>query len=120
MHGLFPCHVGMRIRLVAKLDADKGMVQDTLATIMDFEFHSNDRARYGQCKGGELFSPEYLPSGLWVADDGYQGCCGYEDLLTRCTAHIENFQEAERLAKKLACVIRKPQRRTSYFCELFS
>ena len=99
MHGLFPCHVGMRIRLVAKLDADKGMVQDTLATIMDFEFHSNDRARYGQCKGGELFSPEYLPSGLWVADDGYQGCCGYEDLLTRCTAHIENFQEAERLAK---------------------
>ena len=36
MHGLFPCHVGMRIRLVAKLDADKGMVQDTLATIMDF------------------------------------------------------------------------------------
>ena len=99
MHGLFPCHVGMRIRLVAKLDADKGMVQDTLATIMDFEFHSNDRARYGQCKGGELFSPEYLPSGLWVAVDGYQGCCGYEDLLTRCTAHIENFQEAERLAK---------------------
>ena len=99
MHGLFPCHVGMRIRLVAKLDADKGMVQDTLATIMDCEFQSNDRARYRQCKGGELFSPEYLPSGLWVAVDGYQGCCGYEDLLTRCTAHIENFQEAERLAK---------------------
>ena len=70
MHGLFPCHVGMRIRLFAKLDADKGMVQDTLATIMDFEFHSNDRARYGQCKGGELFSPEYLPSGLCVRVDG--------------------------------------------------
>jgi hypothetical protein len=99
MHGLFPCHVGMRIRLVAKLDADKGMVQDTLATIMDFEFHSTDRARYRQCKGGELFSPEYLPSGLWVAVDGYQGCSGYEDLLARCTAHIENYQEAERLAK---------------------
>ena len=99
MHGLFPCHVGMRIRLVAKLDAKKGMVQDTMATIMDFEFHSSDRHRYHKCKGGELFSPEYLPSGLWVAVDGYQGCAGWEDLLSQCAPHMPNDAKAEELAK---------------------
>ena len=99
MHGLFPCHVGMRIRLVAKLDAKKGMVQDTMATIMDFEFHSIDRHRYQKCKGGELFSPEYLPSGLWVAVDGYQGCAGWEDLLSQCAPHMPNDAKAEELAK---------------------
>ena len=101
MHGLFPCHVGMRIRLVAKLYGKKGMVQDTMATVMDFEFHSSDRARYQKCKGGELFSPEYLPSGLWVAVDGYQGCVGYEDLLSRWSTHIKDQEKAVKLAKSL-------------------
>ena len=40
MHGMFPCHIGMDIRFLAKLDGDAGMVQDTQAKIIDFEFHS--------------------------------------------------------------------------------
>ena len=99
MHGLFPCHTGMRIRFVAKLDAEKGMVQDTHATIMDFEFHDVDRAQYRGCKGGELFSPRFLPAGLWVAVDGYQGCAGWEALLDICRPHVADDQAAERLAK---------------------
>ena len=33
MHGVLPCHVGMEVRLLEKLDSDAGMVQDTQATI---------------------------------------------------------------------------------------
>ena len=101
MHGLFPCHAGMRIRFVAKLDAEKGMVQDTQATIIDFEFHDADRARYRQCKGGELFSPKFLPAGLWVAVDGYQGCPKSEALLKMCRSHVTDEQAAERLARSV-------------------
>jgi len=99
MHGLFPCHVGMRIRFVAKLDAAKGMVQDTQATIMDFEFHTDDRERYRDCEGGKLFSPKFLPAGLWVAVDGYQGCPGWEAVLKICRSHVKDEQAAERLAR---------------------
>eukprot|EP00438_Fugacium_kawagutii_P008508 Skav231130 [mRNA] locus=scaffold992:20033:20710:+ [translate_table: standard] len=101
MHGLFPCHVGMRVRLVAKVDADRGMVQDTIGTVVDFEFHDSDRVRYLRCSGGALFSPEYLPSGLWVSVDGYQGCDGWEGLLEICERHLPDAESAKRLAKSM-------------------
>ena len=50
-------------------------------------------------KGGGLFWPEYLPSGLWVAVDGYQGCSGYEDLFAHCSAHIDDHDRAMGPAK---------------------
>ena len=99
MHGLFPCHTRMRVRFVAKLDAEKGMVQDTLATIMDFEFRNGHRIQYRRCKGDEFFSPKFLPAGLWAAVDGYQGCSGWEALLDICRLHVADDLAAERLAK---------------------
>ena len=30
VHGILPCFVGMEIRLLARVDADQGLVQDTL------------------------------------------------------------------------------------------
>ena len=52
MRGVLPCHVGMEIRLLAKLDGSAGMVQDTQATILDFEFHPDDRRGYRHTAGG--------------------------------------------------------------------
>ena len=61
MHGIFPCYAGMQIRLLARLDAEQGLVQDTVATIMDFELHATDRERYLSAAAGDIFAPRYLP-----------------------------------------------------------
>ena len=99
MHGIFPCHVGMQVRLIAKLDADKGMIQDTVGTIMGFEFHSQDRRRYSVCAGGDLFSPRYLPSGIWLSIDGFQGCSDWMNLMDLCRQHVPDDATAEKLAR---------------------
>lgn len=99
MHGIFPCHVGMQVRLIAKLDAEKGMIQDTIGTIMDFEFHSVDRAAYSQCRGGEIFSPQFLPSGIWLSVEGYQGCRNVDDLVELCSRSVSDAAAAAHLAR---------------------
>lgn len=101
MHLVFPCHVGMRVRLVAKVEAARGMVQDTTGTIVGFEFHETDEDNYLRHGGGELFSPNFLPSGLWLSVDGYEGCCGSDDLLAICSEHVSDRASAEKLAKSL-------------------
>ena len=99
VHGILPCHVGMKIRFLAKLDAEKNLVQDTLATIMDFEFHAEDRRAYQETKAGEIFYPRFLPSGLWVAVEGYSGCADWEELFSLCRRHVEDDPAAEKLAR---------------------
>ena len=99
MHGMFPCHVGMDIRFLAKLDGDAGMVQDTQAKIIDFEFHSLDREAYRQTAPGEMFYPRFLPSGLWVSVKGYSGCPDWEELQEMCRKHVQTDEEACKLAK---------------------
>ena len=73
MHGVFPCHVGMEVRLLAKLDGEQGLVQDTVATILDFEFDPTDRVGYCNAGAGELFSPCHLLAGLYLSVRGYRG-----------------------------------------------
>ena len=99
MHGMFPCHIGMDIRFLAKLDGDAGMVQDTQAKIIDFEFHSLDREAYRQTAPGEMFYPRFLPSGLWVSVKGYSGCPDWEELQEMCRKHVQTDEEACKLAK---------------------
>ena len=99
MHGMFPCHIGMDIRFLAKLDGDAGMVQDTQAKIIDFEFHSLDREAYRQTAPGEMFYPRFLPSGLRVSVKGYSGCPDWEELQEMCRKHVQTDEEACKLAK---------------------
>ena len=99
MHGVFPCHIGMDIRFLAKLDGDAGMVQDTQAKIIDFELHSLDREAYCQTVPGEMFYPRFLPSGLWVSVKGYSGCPDWDDLQEMCRKHVQTDEEACKLAK---------------------
>ncbi|CAK9002078.1 Uncharacterized protein (Fragment) [Durusdinium trenchii] len=99
MHGMFPCHVGMDIRFLAKLDGDAGMVQDTQAKIIDFEFHSLDREAYRQTAPGDMFYPRFLPSGLWVSVKEYSGCPDWEELQEMCRKHVQTDEEACKLAK---------------------
>ena len=99
IHGILPCFVGMEIRLLARVDADQGLVQDTVATIMDFGFHDADRARYLKTPAGEMFTPRYVPSGLLVSIKGYQGCSGWESFMPLCVKHTNSPEQAEKLAR---------------------
>ena len=92
-HGILPCHVGMEIRLLAKLDGQAGMVQDTQAVILDFEFHAEDRAAHKRLAPGSLFSPRFLPSGLWVSVKGYAGNQDWPDVFELCRSHVSTGQE---------------------------
>ena len=74
IHGILPVHVGMRLRLLAKFDADKGLVQETTCTVVDFELHEQDRLLYDATAPGELFHPNFLPAGFWVSVDNYDKC----------------------------------------------
>ena len=54
VHGIFPCRAGVEIRLLSKVDGKLGLVQDTVAAILDFEFEQQDREecmRTGAGKG---------------------------------------------------------------------
>ena len=62
--GIFPCHVGMEIRFLAKVDGKKCLAQDTVATILDFEFHEQDREEHKRIGSGKPFNPRSLPSRL--------------------------------------------------------
>ena len=101
MHGVLPCHVGMEVRLLEKLDSDAGMVQDTQATILDFEFHPEDRRAYRHAAPGSVFSPRYLPSGLWVSVHKYAGNKDWQAMAEICRPHVENEKAAEKLARSL-------------------
>ncbi|CAE7839254.1 PIF7 [Symbiodinium sp. CCMP2592] len=101
MHGVLPCHVGMEIRLLEKLDGTKGLVQDTQATIFDFEFSAEDRRAYRRTSGGEVFSPRFLPSGLWVSVRNYDGNQNWQAMAAVCRLHVETDEAAEELARSL-------------------
>ena len=72
IHGVFPSHVGMRVRFAVKVNSKLGLVQEQRATIVDFVFKDEDRLRYKACPPGELFRPKYLPAGIWLEVDDFR------------------------------------------------
>ncbi len=83
MHGILPVHIGMRLRLLAKFNADLGLVQETCCTVVDFELHAQDRVRYDATAAGDIFHPDFLPAGFWVSVDNYDKCPIWEDFMDR-------------------------------------
>ena len=81
IHGVFPSHVGMRIRMAMKVNSKLGLVQEQRATVVDFVFKDEDRVRYSQCRPGEIFRPRFLPAGIWLQVDDFQESCIWEELL---------------------------------------
>ena len=71
----------MRLRLLAKFNADMGLVQETCCTVVDFELHEQDRLRYAATAPGELFHPNFLPAGIWVSVDNYDKCPIWESFV---------------------------------------
>ena len=97
MHRIFPCHVGTQVRLIAKLDAEKGMIQDTVGTIMDLEFHSADRDAYTPGRRN-VFSALFAFWDLavcWL----YQGCSDWHDLMELDRKHVSD-SAAEKLPRE--------------------
>ena len=66
IHGVLPCHIGMRVRFAVKINSELGLVQEQKGTIVDFLFKDVDRERYTHCKPGELFRPRYQPAGTML------------------------------------------------------
>lgn len=73
MHGVLPAHEGMRVRLTQKLNATAGLVQGQIGTIVHFVFQDDDAVRYKATAAGELFRPRYLPAGIWLQLDDFEG-----------------------------------------------
>ena len=72
IHGVLPAHVGMRVRFMVKLNSTLGLVQEQKATVVDFLFKDEDRARYNGRGPGEIFRPQYQPAGIWLQVDDFQ------------------------------------------------
>ena len=81
MHGVFPAHIGMRVRLTQKINATLGLVQEQKATIVDIVMHPSDDARYRLALPGTIFRPRFLPAGFWLQVDGFSACPIWEELL---------------------------------------
>ncbi|CAE7805372.1 unnamed protein product [Symbiodinium sp. CCMP2592] len=102
-HGVLPCHIGMKLRFLQKVDGDKGLVQDTVGTLVDFEFHPKDRDGYAKTAAGDFFVPQYLPSGLWLALEKFAGCSNWESVRDVCQKGniAKDAEEAEELARSM-------------------
>ena len=97
-HGIFPCHVGMEIRFLAKVGGKKGLAQDT---ILDFEFHEQDKEEHKRAGAGKPFSPRYLPSGLYLSIRGYQGNEHWRDSMQILEERGSPTDELESLTRSL-------------------
>ena len=96
IHGVFTAHVGMRVRFTGKFNAKYGLVQEQTATIVDFVFDPEDEVRYRQAKSGALFSPNRVPTGLWLQVDNLTNVPGHQKL--------SKYVSDENLARGLYCM----------------
>ena len=64
IHGVFPVHVGMRVRFTGKFNGTYGLVQEQRATVVDFVFHENDVRRYKDIGPGAFSRPKRMPTGI--------------------------------------------------------
>ena len=83
IHGVLPAHVGMRVRLTWKFNANLRLVQEQRATIVDFVFHDEDARRYKEARPGEFFRPTRLPTGIWLQVEKFGSCPVWKDLASR-------------------------------------
>jgi hypothetical protein len=96
VHGVFPAHVGMRVRFTGKFNAAYGLVQEQKATIVDFVFHEDDAARYLETDPGELFRPKRMPTGIWLQVDKFEDSPAW--------ASLKDHVPEEKLARGLYCM----------------
>jgi len=71
----------MRVRFAIKVNSTLGLVQEQRATIVEFLFKDEDRARYNLCGPGELFRPRYQPAGIFLAIDDFDQSPIWEESL---------------------------------------
>lgn len=81
MHGVFPAHFGMRVRLTQKINATLGLVQKQIATIVDIVMHPSDDGSYRSASPGTIFRPKFVPAGYWLIVEDFSFCPIWEELL---------------------------------------
>ena len=75
MHGLFPAHLGMRVRFLDALDLGSGLVKDAEGEVVHIAAHPLDQEDVdaAMATGGGTVYLRHLPLGLWVRMDKYTG-----------------------------------------------
>ena len=63
---------------------------------MDFVFHPEDEVRYRQAEPGALFSPNRVPTGLWLQVDNLTNVPGHQKL--------SKYVSDENVARGLYCM----------------
>ena len=62
MHGVFPTHLGMRVRFTMKMSGRLGLVQDQKGTVVDFLWHEEDKLHFqrvlAESRPGAIFRPK--------------------------------------------------------------
>ena len=96
IHGVFPCHTGMRVRFTGKFNGTYGLVQEQSATIVDFIFHEDDARRYRENGPVQMFRPKRLPTGIWLQVDDFKSSPLWESI----SMHVPE----ESLARGLFCM----------------
>ena len=73
MHGMWPVHLGMRVRLLEALQLKEGLVKDAEGEIVHIAVNPLDQAAYDSalaCGAGEVYL-RHLPLGIWLRMDKY-------------------------------------------------
>ena len=76
MHGMLVAHLGMRVRLLEKLDVSRGLVKDAEGEIVSIVCHPSDQEYVDAAMAGgvDTIYLKHLPWGLWVKMDKYDQC----------------------------------------------
>ena len=96
IHGAFPAHEGMRVRLAQKYNATAGLAREQEGTIFCFFFNEEDSGQYAATGAGEMFRPLCLPAGFWLQLDDFSGSPAHGDVKGLLAG-----DEAEKQAKGL-------------------
>jgi hypothetical protein len=77
IHGMFPVHLGMRVRLLVAIDKTKGLVQEAEGVVVHVAVNPKDQARvddaFADVAGQRGVYLEHVPLGVWVRMDKYTG-----------------------------------------------
>jgi len=95
IHGIFPAHLGMSVRLTDSICKEKGLVKDSSGVIVRIEFDPRDDdlvkeafLRRGDDASATVY-PRHMPLGLWLRMDKYDEAPFAEKLVSETSLNTE-------------------------------
>jgi len=98
IHGFFPAHLGMVVRLTETVCKEKGLVKDAEGTIVRIEFDPRDEDLFKAAfllegaGDGEPVYPRYMPLGMWLRMEKYEEAPFAERLSSQTNIEVDAAQ----------------------------